>query len=57
MNMRREKFRDPRVREAIIKCFDYEWTNATLMFNSYKRTVSFFENTPLRARDRPPRPN
>jgi microcin C transport system substrate-binding protein len=49
MNMRREKFRDPRVREAIINCFDFEWTNATLMFNSYKRTVSFFENTPLRA--------
>jgi microcin C transport system substrate-binding protein len=53
MNMRREKFRDVRVREAIINCFDYEWTNATLMFNSYKRTVSFFENTPLKATGKP----
>jgi microcin C transport system substrate-binding protein len=53
INMRREKFRDPRVREAIINCFDFEWTNATLMFNSYKRTHSFFENTPLKAAGRP----
>jgi microcin C transport system substrate-binding protein len=53
MNMRREKFRDPRVREAIINAFDFEWTNATLMFNSFKRTSSFFENTPLAARGMP----
>ncbi len=53
MNMRREKFRDPRVREAIINAFDFEWTNATLMFNSYKRTQSFFENTPLKAKGPP----
>jgi microcin C transport system substrate-binding protein len=53
INMRREKFRDPRVREAIINCFDFEWTNATLMFNSYKRTTSFFENTPLKAAGKP----
>ncbi|MGL4240385.1 MAG: extracellular solute-binding protein [Beijerinckiaceae bacterium] len=53
MNLRREKFRDPRVREAIINCFDFEWTNATLMFNSYKRTTSFFENTPLKATGMP----
>jgi microcin C transport system substrate-binding protein len=53
INMRREKFRDPRVREAVINCFDFEWTNATLMFNSYKRTTSFFENTPLKAVGKP----
>ncbi len=49
INMRRDKFKDPRVREALILAFDFEWTNATLMFNSYKRTTSFFENTPLKA--------
>ncbi len=49
INMRREKFRDRRVREALILAFDFEWTNATLMFNAYKRTTSFFENTPLKA--------
>jgi microcin C transport system substrate-binding protein len=53
INMRRPKFQDARIREAILLCFDFEWTNATLMFNSYKRTVSFFENTPLKAEGKP----
>jgi microcin C transport system substrate-binding protein len=53
INMRREKFRDRRVREALILAFDFEWTNATLMFGSYKRTTSFFENTPLKAVGKP----
>jgi microcin C transport system substrate-binding protein len=53
LNMRRDKFKDRRVREAIILAFDYEWTNATLMFNSYKRTASFFQNTPLMATGMP----
>jgi microcin C transport system substrate-binding protein len=53
INMRRDKFRDRRVREALILAFDFEWTNATLMFNSYKRTTSFFENTPLKAVGKP----
>ncbi len=57
INMRREKFRDRRVREALMLAFDFEWTNATLMFNSYKRTTSFFENTPLKASASPPMPN
>ena len=49
INLRRQKFQDPRVREAIILCFDFEWTNTSLMFGSYKRTHSFFENTPMKA--------
>ncbi|MFM9973835.1 MAG: extracellular solute-binding protein [Beijerinckiaceae bacterium] len=49
INMRRAKFQDPRIREALILAFDFEWTNATLMFNSFKRTQSFFENTPMKA--------
>ena len=53
INMRRDKFKDRRVREALILAFDFEWTNATLMFNSYKRTTSFFENTPLKAVGKP----
>jgi microcin C transport system substrate-binding protein len=53
INMRRDKFKDRRVREAMILAFDFEWTNATLMFNSYKRTASFFENTPLKATGKP----
>ncbi len=49
MNMRREKFRDPRVREAIALGFDFEWSNKTLFHGLYKRTDSFFENSPLEA--------
>jgi microcin C transport system substrate-binding protein len=53
INMRRSKFQDHRIREALILAFDFEWTNATLMFNSYKRTQSFFENTALKAMGKP----
>ncbi|MGL4635015.1 MAG: extracellular solute-binding protein [Beijerinckiaceae bacterium] len=53
INMRRDKFKDVRVREAIILCFDFEWANKSLMFDSYKRTHSFFENTPMKATGTP----
>ena len=49
LNTRREAFKDPRVREAIGLCFDFEWTNKNVMFSSYKRVVSYFQNTALAA--------
>lgn len=49
INMRRDKFSDPRVREAIAAMFNFEWSNKALMYNSYKRTTSFFENSPMAA--------
>lgn len=52
-NLRREKFADPRIREAIGLAFDFEWTNAKIMYDSYKRTTSFFENTPQEAEGLP----
>ncbi|TPE53659.1 extracellular solute-binding protein [Amaricoccus solimangrovi] len=48
-NLRREKFQDPRVREAIGLMFNFEWTNATLFYGLYQRTDSFFENSPMQA--------
>ncbi len=48
-NLRREKFADPRVREAIGLMFNFEWTNETLFYGLYKRTDSFFENSPMQA--------
>ena len=48
-NLRREKFQDIRVREALNLAFDFEWTNKNLFFDSYARTASFFENSPLKA--------
>lgn len=48
-NLRREKFQDPRVREAIALMFNFEWTNETLFYGLYERTDSFFENSPMQA--------
>jgi microcin C transport system substrate-binding protein len=46
-NTRREQFKDPRVREAIINAFDFEWTNKTVMYGAYERTVSPFQNSDM----------
>lgn len=48
-NTRRPKFADPRVRQAIAMVFDFEWTNKNIMFGSYERTTSYFQNSPLTA--------
>jgi microcin C transport system substrate-binding protein len=55
INTRRDKFRDPRVREALINAFDFEWTNKTIMYGSYARTVSPFQNSDMVASG-PPSP-
>ncbi|MBF9031813.1 ABC transporter substrate-binding protein [Rhodobacterales bacterium HKCCE3408] len=49
INLRREKFQDPRVREAIALMFNFEWTNRTLFFGLYSPIDSFWENTELEA--------
>lgn len=48
-NTRREAFKDPRIREAIGLCFDFEWTNRSAMFGAYARTSSYFEKTDMMA--------
>jgi len=48
-NTRREAFKDPRVREALGLCFDFEWTNKNVMYSSYKRVVSYFQNSAMEA--------
>jgi microcin C transport system substrate-binding protein len=53
MNTRRTQFKDRRVREALIDAFDFEWTNATLMYGAYLRTHSVFQNSPMMAKDKP----
>jgi microcin C transport system substrate-binding protein len=49
MNTRRDKFKDRRLREALIDAFDFEWTNKTIMYGAYDRTQSVFENSPMKA--------
>jgi microcin C transport system substrate-binding protein len=46
-NTRRDKFKDPRVREAIGNAFDFEWTNKTVMYGAYARTCSPFQNSDM----------
>lgn len=53
LNLRREKFADPRVREAIALMFNFEWSNRTLFYGLYRRTDSFWENTDLQAEGPP----
>ena len=54
-NTRREKFKDKRVREAFINAFDFEWTNATIMYGAYQRTHSVFQNSDMMAVGKPSR--
>lgn len=54
LNMRRDKFSDPRVRQALDLAFDFEWTNKNLFYALYTRTNSFFENSAYKASGAPP---
>ena len=53
LNLRRSKFADARVRHALDLAFDYEWTNANIFYGLYKRTVSYFENSEMKAVGKP----
>ena len=53
VNQRRERFRDPRVRQAIGMCFDFEWTNRNLFYNAYERSQSCFERSDYKAEGLP----
>jgi microcin C transport system substrate-binding protein len=49
INTRRPQFTDVRLRDALNDAFDFEWTNKTIMYNAYLRTVSVFQNSDLMA--------
>jgi len=49
LNMRRDKFKDARVREALGLMFNFEWSNKALFYGIYNRTDSFWENSNLEA--------
>ena len=48
-NLRREKFQDAKVREAIGLMFNFEWSNQTLFYGLYARINSIWENTAMAA--------
>ncbi len=53
MNLRRDRFSDVRVREALTLAFDFEWANKTLFYDQYARTDSYFDNSELSSRSVP----
>lgn len=53
INLRRDKFKDKRVRQAIALMFNFEWSNETLFYGLYERINSFWENTELAAEGLP----
>ncbi|MGR4068303.1 extracellular solute-binding protein [Billgrantia sp. C5P2] len=52
-NLRRDKFQDPRVREALNLTFDFPWLNANLFYDSYHPTESYFQNSEMAAEGLP----
>ncbi|MBV9968772.1 MAG: ABC transporter substrate-binding protein, partial [Xanthobacteraceae bacterium] len=55
MNLRRAKFANPQFRLALNYAFDFEWTNKSIMYGSYLRTHSVFQNSDMMAKG-PPSP-
>lgn len=47
LNLRREQFKDARVRRAFNYAFDFEEMNKQLFYSQYKRINSYFEGTEL----------
>ena len=47
LNIRRDQFRDPRVRRALNFAFDFEEMNKQIFFDQYKRISSYFDGTEL----------
>lgn len=46
-NIRRDKFKDPRVRRAFNFAFDFEEMNRQIFFGQYTRIASYFQGTEL----------
>ena len=52
-NTRRKKLQNKHLREAFIDAFDFEWTNKKIMYGSYQRTHSVFQNSDMMAVGKP----
>ncbi|RDU71674.1 ABC transporter substrate-binding protein [Helicobacter aurati] len=45
LNTRKKFLHDKKVREAVMQCFDFEWSNRYLFYSQYTRTKSYYENS------------
>lgn len=48
-NLRREKWQDPNVREALGLMYNFTWTNETLQYGLFQQRESFWQNSDLAA--------
>ena len=53
INVRRDKFKDVRVREALGLAMDYEYMNRQMFYNAYQRVSGLFGNTDCQATGTP----
>jgi len=53
LNIRRAKFQDARVRQALNFAFDFEWSNTNLFYGQYTRSRSYFNNSEMEAKGLP----
>jgi microcin C transport system substrate-binding protein len=52
-NLRRDRFKDPRVRRALNYAFDWEWVNQKILAAEFSRQDSYFAHSPLQAKGLP----
>ena len=52
-NTRRSPFDQRQVRQALGMLFDFEWSNRVLFHEAYKRSLSYFPNSPFSATELP----
>lgn len=53
LNLRRPKFQDIRVRQALGYAFDFDWMNRNLFYGLYQRVEDYFPNSEFRAEGLP----
>lgn len=53
LNMRRDVFKDVRVRKAISLMFDFQWTNRNIFSDAYARNNTHFPNSEMGAKGLP----
>ncbi|PTB19659.1 ABC transporter substrate-binding protein [Trinickia symbiotica] len=49
INTREPQFKDVRVRHALALAFDYDWMNRMMFYGQYRRTHSYWEDSPFAA--------
>jgi microcin C transport system substrate-binding protein len=53
VNLRRERFKDPRVRQALDYAYDWQWLNHKILDDEFDRQDSYFAHSPLQAKGLP----